>query len=718
MKSILQTLLWVSLRSCIVIAAVMLLRALFSKAPKWTRLLLWGVAALSLILPWRIESPVSLIPRGAVERVDQVFTSETEQNNSPSTLTDNGQTVQTAEDSKPTEETSIPIGVSTATSKQSVLPILLASLWLFGTAVMLLYALGSYLKLRRKTAASIRENGVYYCDDISTPFVLGAIRPRIYLPSEIGEEEKKFVLAHEKAHLKSLHQIFKSIGYLILSIFWFHPLVWAAWYLFDRDLEMACDEAVIRELQLDQNARADYSETLLALSMNRPGLIPCPLAFGENDVKSRVKEVLNYKKAPFWIILSVLILGAAAAVCFLTIPKSGKLGCGDLPFKDTRIRPGMSREELIAILGEPDKAEGEDYDPANPPAEFRYSKPIQTLFGEASEVRFQFSRIPISLTEDSGRNELEYVNGLSNILIVVPELKSVEEGEKLLKKIYGDYAGKKDGPNVTFLRGADLSNEDPETTEEIEHMVEYVYDYASWELGSLPDQEYRSLTEILLAWRGGPLNMIVTDATNLMRIILVGRDDQPEVGIKIDTSLWSVLQRDPIYAAAIPRNSVLTDQEIRQAEKCYGKKAKETGNALNLSISTKDIAKKGPSTARPDSARMICGQRFGVSVDFVDNGFSDIRYVFQSDDPEAIRSMMNDLYSLCVNTYGEPATFSGIQDRISDHMGNAEASKTYVEYWSVGEKSVCCINVSIPDGNGSEGMITLGYFENTGQIAE
>ena len=154
MKSVLQTLLWVSLRSCIVIAAVMLLRALFSKAPKWTRLLLWGVAALSLILPWRIESPVSLIPRGAVERVDQVFTSETEQNNSPSTLTDNGQTVQTAEDSKPTEETSIPIGVSTATSKQSVLPILLASLWLFGTAVMLLYALGSYLKLRRKTAAS------------------------------------------------------------------------------------------------------------------------------------------------------------------------------------------------------------------------------------------------------------------------------------------------------------------------------------------------------------------------------------------------------------------------------------------------------------------------------------------------------------------------------------------------------------------------------------
>lgn len=167
-----------------------------------------------------------------------------------------------------------------------------------------------------------------------------------------------------------------------------------------------------------------------------------------------------------------------------------------------------------------------------------------------------------------------------------------------------------------------------------------------------------------------------------------------------------------------PKNGVMTEQEIRQIEKCYGKNVRTTEKALGLTIDAEDISEKGTSTAKADVARTICTQAFSPVVDFYDNGFSSVRYIFQSDNQETVRNTVRELYAECKGIYGEPVSFSGIQERISNHLEDAESSKTYIEYWSIGKKSICSINVIIPDGKGSEGMIAVGYFENTGQIAK
>ncbi len=188
---------------------------------------------------------------------------------------------------------------------------------------MLLYALISYLRLRHKVHASVRiEKGVYVCDDISDPFILGLIRPRICLPSGMDETTKGYVLAHERAHLKRFDHIWKPLGFLLLAVYWFNPLLWLAYILLCRDIELACDEKVVKEL--DDTGKAAYSEALVTASVSRRSIAACPLAFGEVGVKSRVKSVLNHKKPAFWIILVALLLGIVTAVCFLTVPKKEK----------------------------------------------------------------------------------------------------------------------------------------------------------------------------------------------------------------------------------------------------------------------------------------------------------------------------------------------------------------------------------------------------------
>ena len=552
MKSLLQTMIWLSIRSGVVIAAVVLLRLVFRRAPKWTRLFLWGIAALSLLLPFRIESPLSLMPQSAVNRVENVFRSEIGQNKKTSGTAEN-----TDELPEGAENIDFSEGITAVQpdstgkaaalpgpERQSVLYRIITVIWLLGVLSMMLYAVVSYLKLRRRTAASIREDGVWICDDICEQFILGVVRPRIYLPSGMDANARKVVLAHENAHLKSLHHIWKAIGFLLLCLYWFHPLVWAAWFLFTRDLEMACDERVVRTLQLDENGRADYSQTLLSLSMNRPGLTACPLAFGENDVKSRVKEVLNYKKAPFWIIIAVLVLGAAAAIVFLTVPKNEKLGLGTLPFEDARIRPGMSREELRSIMGEPYvPAEGEP----SISNQDRYKVSAKTAFGEASEVSFYFSDISILTTEENGEDGLSTVNGLTTVAITLPDIGSVAEGEELLRKIYGEFSGKEDGPNIVFLRQQNVENiADPEVKEAVEHGIQYVYDYPEWAIAALPDEEYSRLAKTLqIMLKGWPLeNTSVKETSNLMRIMLSGYDNKSGIEVRIETTLWSMLHEN------------------------------------------------------------------------------------------------------------------------------------------------------------------------------
>ena len=193
-------------------------------------------------------------------------------------------------------------------------------LWIIGMAVLLLYAAISYWRLCRKVdTAVLRRNNIFQSENVSAPFVLGIIKPRIYLPFKMDGQELEAVVAHEQAHICRKDHWWKPLGFLLLTIHWFNPLMWVAYVLLCRDIEMACDEKVIKAL--DNAHRADYTQALLACSVNRRRITACPLAFGEVGVKERVKSVMNYKKPAFWVVTLAVLSCVVVAVCFLTNPR-------------------------------------------------------------------------------------------------------------------------------------------------------------------------------------------------------------------------------------------------------------------------------------------------------------------------------------------------------------------------------------------------------------
>ena len=207
----------------------------------------------------------------------------------------------------------------TGTDAIAVIKTIAAWIWIAGVGAMLLYAAASFLYMKYKVRVSIEtEQNVYVCDDVRNPFILGAICPKIYLPSGLDAQSRAFILAHERAHIRRLDHLWKPIGFLLLSIHWFNPLIWIAFVLLSRDIEFACDEKVVA--QLDAEGKAAYSDTLLAFSRPHRAIAVCPVAFGEVGVKKRVRSVLSYQKAALWIVLTALIAGAALAICFLTAP--------------------------------------------------------------------------------------------------------------------------------------------------------------------------------------------------------------------------------------------------------------------------------------------------------------------------------------------------------------------------------------------------------------
>lgn len=215
--------------------------------------------------------------------------------------------------------------------------------WLAGTAVLLLYALAAYVTVKWKVRASVRtEKNIYECDDIADPFILGIIRPRIYLPSGLDEETKKYVLKHEMTHLGRKDYLWKPLGFLILSVYWFQPLCWAAYILMCGDIEYACDEKVIKGET--ESARADYCKALLTCSMPRKMIAACPVAFGENGVKGRVKNMMNYKKPTFWISSISIVIVVIVAVCFATSPKGKEAD-------NEKTTPAANNEMEIDIAG-------------------------------------------------------------------------------------------------------------------------------------------------------------------------------------------------------------------------------------------------------------------------------------------------------------------------------------------------------------------------------
>lgn len=310
MAEIFQKALNMSIAAGWLILAVIALRLLLRRAPKRFRLLLWAVVGLRLALPWSIESALSLIPSAQtlpegimLERAPVLDTGISALNGA----------INPGFTAAFTPE----LGVS-ANPLQVLLPIA-AAFWMLGAAAMLLWALVSWLRLRKRVREAVRLEENVYEGEIASPFVLGLFRPRIYLPFSLENGERELVLAHERAHITAGDHIIKPLGWLLLAAHWYNPLVWLAYALFCRDIELACDERVVRGLSLSD--RADYSQALLDLSRPRGGVRACPLAFGESSVKGRVKSVLSYKKPAFWLVLLAVVVCVGAAVCFLTDPK-------------------------------------------------------------------------------------------------------------------------------------------------------------------------------------------------------------------------------------------------------------------------------------------------------------------------------------------------------------------------------------------------------------
>ena len=293
-----------------IILAVLLFRFLLKKAPKWINVLLWGVVAVRLICPFSFESVLSLIPSPQTINPEIAL-------NSP--VIDSGVTIIDNVINPIISEATISIQPEKDINFFQFIMPYLAGVWLVGIAALLIYTLVSFLRLKRKigTAVLLRDN-IYQSESVVSPFVLGIIKPKIYLPFNMNEQDMEHVIAHEQAHIRRKDYLWKPLGFLILSLHWFNPLVWVGYILLCRDIELACDEKVVKEL--DNIQRADYSEALLTCSVNRKMIAACPLAFGEVGVKNRVKSVLNYKKPAFWIIIVAVIVSITVAVCFLTNP--------------------------------------------------------------------------------------------------------------------------------------------------------------------------------------------------------------------------------------------------------------------------------------------------------------------------------------------------------------------------------------------------------------
>ena len=294
------------------ILAVLVLRVVLKKAPKWVMPLLWGVVALRLVCPFSIESVLSLIP--SAETIPSEIVTETRE-----PVLYEQATLDIVTNPTLPSAAEVPVGVS---RQQAQVDFNIYSvLWLAGMAALLVHALVSAGKLKKKLATAIllRDN-IYESEFVDSPFVFGVVKPNIYLPMHMDEGTAAHVIAHERAHLARRDHWWKVLGYLVLALHWFNPLVWVAYILFCRDIELACDERVVKGL--DGAARADYSQALLSCAAPGRAVAACPLAFGEGNIKTRVKSALHYKKPAFWVAAAAVLAVVIMAVCFLTNPKS------------------------------------------------------------------------------------------------------------------------------------------------------------------------------------------------------------------------------------------------------------------------------------------------------------------------------------------------------------------------------------------------------------
>lgn len=338
MDAIFLKLLNMSITASYLVILILVLRVIFPRIPRAVYCFLWAMVALRLVIPFSFESVLSLIP--STEPVPpEILYMATPAIHTGVTVLD--QTV------NPVVGQSLAPAPLASVNPLQVITAVCSWIWVGGMALMGLHTLVSWLKIRRKVMEAVPEDGFWSCDYIDTPFILGAFRPKIYLPSDMEPRDRFYVLAHEQAHLHRKDNLWKPMGYLLLTVYWFNPILWAAYIVFCRDIELACDEKVIRTL--GRSNKKAYSEALIHCSTPKHLIAACPLAFGEVGVKKRIKTILHYRKPGFWILLIAVILCIATAVCFLTDPTeddSDRQEAGDLLHEEeTEVPEGTASQE-------------------------------------------------------------------------------------------------------------------------------------------------------------------------------------------------------------------------------------------------------------------------------------------------------------------------------------------------------------------------------------
>lgn len=330
------TVLNMSLSASFVAVAVIITRLFLKKAPKIFSYALWAMVLFRLVCPITFESPLSLIP-GMTNAIPQdIVYSQNPTITTQIEIIDNviNQSIQASLPAVNPAASVNPMGIFMEIAK---------SIWLLGILMFLSYGVISYIKLKNKLlTATLVENNIYETDRIQTPFVLGIIKPRIFIPIGLAGMELDYILKHEKTHIKHYDYIIKPLAFLIIVIHWFNPLMWLSYFLMIKDMEMACDESVMK--QSNEDIRINYSNSLLSLSRKQSGLL-FPLAFGESNTKSRIKNVLNYRKSAFWVTIFVVVIIAVVAVGLMTNQK----GNPNLQ-ADTQLRNNVIEIEMNMAL--------------------------------------------------------------------------------------------------------------------------------------------------------------------------------------------------------------------------------------------------------------------------------------------------------------------------------------------------------------------------------
>ncbi len=409
MSTLFLTLLDMSISASYIIAFIILLRFFMKKTPKYIFCILWGIVAFRLICPFSFESSFSLLPRKQlISNEENIVVKPQDVSNEYNYWVENDY-----ENLDNNTNINMPYNenrneISSINDTDNTFYII-DFIWGLGVTSIILYSIVSYIVLKKKVSDSIKlKDNIFICDNIETPFTFGIIKPKVYIPSDMKQTEQSYVLLHEKAHIKRMDNLWKPLGFVILSVHWFNPLVWVAFNLFCKDIEFATDEKVIKKL--NEDGKKEYSEILLSFSLKKSQLVStCPVAFGENNVKERISMIVKYKKVSIFVVVISILVCLITAVCFLTNPKTKEtinketdIYTENNNILDEDILPEMNQRYKAILLGNRDFVNIEHSD-----KDIRLNiENIKDVVSDEEGVTAKVTKFAIIDLDGNGENEL------------------------------------------------------------------------------------------------------------------------------------------------------------------------------------------------------------------------------------------------------------------------------------------------------------------------